>query len=501
MTDYITRAKKLLLDGQFDVALELINITENDNAKSVRNGFEHHDLKMQVMIRMGEYEQSLGVIESILNHYPEESLNYFDLLIHKIEATWRLGKLESALEFVQEAEKLLQEIQTSESENFKRKASMYYHLGVIYRNYGDLDKSLSYAKQCLILQQSHSLIHESAITLNLLGIIYFQKGEYDRSLECYTKSLAINDEIGDIQYIAKNFNNLGEIYRFKGDLVKSLNYYHGAHTQFLTLGNKQDILHTSHNIGLILQARGDYEGAKQKLLLSLELNKPLCNDLDRSDSIFHLISVLIDLGEHELAKVYSVELTNLMQSHPQNKIISLRSVIASSLILTISNQKEDFDEAKKLLEEIAEEEIVYHELTVTALIHLCQLLADELIRKQEVDVLSDLNSYIDQLQSMVEDHHSNILTIEIYILQSRFAIIQGKLQRALRSLEQAQAIAQKQNLNTLAVRLEEEIFNFHAEYEKWVSLMQNNIPMAERLEYARITDYVKEAQKLIHLLN
>jgi hypothetical protein len=102
---------------------------------------------------------------------------------------------------------------------------------------------------------------------------------------------------------------------------------------------------------------------------------------------------------------------------------------------------------------------------------------------------------------MVEDHHSNILTIEIFILQSRFAIIQGKLQRALRSLEQAQAIAQKQNLSTLVVRLEEEIFNFHAEYEKWVSLMQRNIPMHERLEHARITDYVKEAQKLIHLLN
>jgi tetratricopeptide (TPR) repeat protein len=313
--------------------------------------------------------------------------------------------------------------------------------------------------------------------------------------------LSINKKIGDTQYIAKNLNNLGEIYRFKGDLDKSLDYYQAAHSQFLNLGNKQDILHTDHNIGLILHARGDFKGAKEKLLRSLELNKDLGNDIDKSDTTFHLIPVLIDLGELELAKGYLIELNTLVHSHPQNKIISLRSLIANSLILKKTSQKNDIEKAKRVLKEIVDEEIIFHELTVTAMIYLCQILADELIQNQETDILSDLNTYTNRLQSLVDEHHSNAMTIEIYILQSRFAIIKGKLQKALRFLEQAQAIAQKRNLSSLTKRLEEEIDNFHAEYEKWLNLIQRNAPMYERLEQARIADYVKEAQRLVVLFN
>ncbi len=501
MTDYLIKVKKLLLCGQFDDALSLIFITENDNSEVIRNEFEHQALKIQVMIKKGEYEESIKEIKSILDKYPQDSLSYIDLLLYLIEATWRLGKHDSALEICNEVEKSLQKRPPSEPDILQRKASLDYHKGVIYRNLGDLDLSISFANQSLILQQSNDLIQERAYTLNLLGIIYFQKGEYGKALECYSDSFTINKKIGDFQYIAKNLNNLGEIYRFQGNFVKSYDHYKAAHNLFLKLGNKQDILHTSHNIGLILHARGDFEGAKQKLLLSLEMNKEIRNDNDKSDSVFHLISVLIDLGEFEVAKRYTAELKSLMHSHPQNKIISLRSLIANALILAEVNQKDGIEKAKVLLKEIVNDEIVYHELTVTALIHLCQILADELIRNQEVDLLSDLNTYTNQLQNLVHKHYSNALSIEIYILQSRFAIIKGKLQRALRSLERAQEIAQKQKLNPLVMRIEEEIFNFHAEYEKWVSLIQRNAPLHERLEDVRIAEYVKEAQRLVHLFN
>ena len=501
MSDYITRVNHLLLGGEFDEALKLMDKIDKDTPDVIPNDFEHKALKIRIMIRKGDYEQSIVLIKSIIDQFSQDSLTYIDLSLLEIEATWRLGKLESASELTQIVELLLQQVQTSEREILKRKASIYYNLGVIHRNFGNLDQSLSFAKQGLILQQSQNLIHESAITLNLLGIIYFQKGEYDNSLECYKNSLKINDEVGDIQYVAKILNNLGEIYRLKGDLVKSLNHYTGAHTQFLKLGNKQDILHTFHNIGLILQARGDYEGAKHKLLESLEINKFVRNDIDKSDTLFHLISVLLDLNSTKLAEGYLETLTKLKDTYPQNKLISLRFLIAKSLILTNSPYEADVEKGKEILKLIVDDEIVYHELTVTAAIHLCQTLADELIRTKDMNVLSDLNTYTDLLQSLIDEQQSNILTIEILILQSRFAIIKGKLQSALRYLEHAQSIAQKYSLTTLVLRVEEEIFNFHDEYEKWVSLMQNNIPMHERLEYARITDYVKEAKRLANLLN
>ncbi|MHA2277349.1 MAG: tetratricopeptide repeat protein, partial [Candidatus Kariarchaeaceae archaeon] len=185
MTDYLTRVKKLSLSGQFEEALSLILITENDNSELIRNEFEHQYLKIQVMIRKGDYEESIKEIKSILHKYQPDSLFYIDLSLFLIEATWRLGKHDSALEIGSEIELSLQEVQTSEADNLQRKAALHYHKGVIYRNLGDLDQSLTLANQSLILQQSNNLIHESAITLNLLGIIFFQKGEYDKALECY----------------------------------------------------------------------------------------------------------------------------------------------------------------------------------------------------------------------------------------------------------------------------------------------------------------------------
>jgi tetratricopeptide (TPR) repeat protein len=318
----------------------------------------------------------------------------------------------------------------------------------------------------------------------------------------YLKSLDINKNLGDRQYVAKNLNNIGEIYRFKGDLNNSLQYYESSFEQFEILGNKQDLAHSYHNHGLIYQAKGNYHLAKENLDKALALiNEAVDNDIDRADTTFNLISVLLDLNLLDEAQSHLKILKRLAMNNKQNRVISHRASIANALILKKTQNPANLAKSKEILIKVVEEETSYHELTITALIHLCDILSLEISETDNYETLSRIDKYITRLQNIAVEYHSHLLLVEIYILQSRFAIINGKLQRSLNLLEKANSIARLNNLDSLIHKLEKEIQNFEEEKEKWVALIQRNAPLEERLEYARIVEYVNGAKKIIALFD
>ena len=302
--------------------------------------------------------------------------------------------------------------------------------------------------------------------------------------------------------VAINLNNIGEIYRFKGDLNNSLQYYESSFEQFRILGNLQDLAHSYHNKGLIFQGKGNYRLARENLEKALDLiNESVDNDIDRAETIFHLISVLLDLNLLDDAKSHLDVLMQLVKVNLTNRVISQRAAVAEALLLKKRNIPKDLAKSKEILIEIVEEETSYHELTITALIHLCDILTLEISKDNDYETLSRIDKYITRLQSIAVEFHSHLLLVEIYILQSRFAVVNGKLQRSLTYLEKANSIAKLNNLDSLNHKLEEEIYKFEDEKERWVALIQRNAPLEERIEYARIAEYVTGAKKIIALFD
>jgi tetratricopeptide (TPR) repeat protein len=497
----LDQAKTLMLNGRFTEALNLLQAEKAKNSLDQEMHF-NFDLQINILyIRQGDYKKAREEIDKILPKF-DKSLNAIDLLLCKIEATYRLGKSSDALTLVETTEKMLHDLQVEKSETVVRIAGLLYRSAVIHRSTGDLDQAIYFAAQSLILQETYDLRQDSAYTHNILGIIYFQKGNYSKALNHYLKSLDINKSLGDRQYIAKNLNNIGEIYRFKGELNNSLQYYESSFEQFRILGNLQDLAHSYHNKGLIFQGKGNYQLAKENLEKALiMINESVSNDIDRSETTYHLLLVLLDLNLLDEAQSHLEVLVQLVKANAENRTITQRAAVAEALILKKRKSPIDLARSKEILTEIVEEETSYHELTITALIHLCDILSHEISKNEDYETLSRIDRYISRLQNIAVEYHSHLLLVEIYILQSRFAIISGKLQRSLSFLEKANSIAKLNNLDSLVHKLEEEIFNFEEEKERWVALIQRNAPLDERIEYARITEYVRGAKKIIALFD
>ncbi|MFW9914642.1 MAG: hypothetical protein ACFFGZ_03440 [Candidatus Thorarchaeota archaeon] len=135
--------------------------------------------------------------------------------------------------------------------------------------------------------------------------------------------------------------------------------------------------------------------------------------------------------------------------------------------------------------------------TQLAMVNLCELLLDELKAYGELSVLQEASSLADRLYSLAQDRHSLSLVVTSLILKAKFAMIEGDLMTATRYLEQARVTAEEKNLGQLAEKATAETRQLEAQFETWEQLIQRNAPIKERVEQARIADYLKDVEKLV----
>ena len=82
----------------------------------------------------------------------------------------------------------------------------------------------------------------------------------------------------------------------------------------------------------------------------------------------------------------------------------------------------------------------------------------------------------------------------------KFAVIEGELQQALEYLDQALMTAEEKNLGLLFEQLVREKRQLQEEYGKWQELIRRNASVQERLEQARLSDFIVEARKMVGML-
>ncbi len=136
-------------------------------------------------------------------------------------------------------------------------------------------------------------------------------------------------------------------------------------------------------------------------------------------------------------------------------------------------------------------------ITQLAMLNLCELLLDELKTYGEINVLQEAKSLVDKLYSLAQDRHSHSLVVNSLILKAKFAMIEGDLTTAAQYLEQAKVNAEEKSLGRLAEKVTTEKHQLEAQYDTWEQLIQRNAPFHERVEHARLSEYLNRAEKLI----
>ncbi len=527
----------LIKKAKIKKALEIIEGREKED------GIEELRWKIvesRCMNKIGEYERALEIIEEIETEkekLEKQKGKYakrikIDALIEQVWALQRLGRLDEGLEKVAEGIRLTNELEErdereGENKDKERKADLLDCEGGLNNWKGELDQALAFYEKSLAIREEIGNKQAIAVSLNNIGVVYHQKGELGFALDCYEKSLVIKEELGNKQEIAKSLNNIGVIYRMKGELGHALDNYEKSLIIKVILGNKQEIANSLNNIGIIHRMKGElgqalmycekslamrerlgnkkdiansknyigelyYEsGALEKALdffkQSLIIYEKIGNKLDITYSLFGLIRVAIDLNEIKQAEDYLSDL-QLINEQKENKLVDLRSRLAEALILKTSKRRKNLVKAEEILEEIVEEEVTFHHLTIQALANLSELLLEELKATGEEEILDEVEEKVDKLLKIAKDQQSHSLLTESYLLKAQLALVRLNLKDARTLLSQAQMIAEERGLERLARKISSEHDQLLEQLDQWEELIAKDASITERVKVANLEE-------------
>jgi hypothetical protein len=111
-------------------------------------------------------------------------------------------------------------------------------------------------------------------------------------------------------------------------------------------------------------------------------------------------------------------------------------------------------------------------------------------------VLDELTQFIGQLLEIAEKSHSYWFLCETLLIQAKLSLLTFDIKKAQRFLTQAQQIAERFGLNQLVMKIANENEDLLTKLDLWEKLKEEDAPMAERLELARLDEkIVKMIQK------
>ncbi|MFW9915265.1 MAG: tetratricopeptide repeat protein [Candidatus Thorarchaeota archaeon] len=474
--------------GEFDVALkyfqESLALCDEIGSKSdislAQNGIG------TTYWRKGELDKALKYFQTSLA-LRQEVGNKQDIAgsLNNIgNIHWQRGDLDQALECYQESLALREEVG-----NKQHIAMSLNNIGNIYDAKGELSKALEFHQRSLALREELGNKQHIAMSLNNLGAIYWLKGDLVQALDHFNQSLAIRKELGNEQDIAGSLHNIGETYKLKGDLDEALQAYQESLAIFEKLGNKLYIAVSFLNIGAIFHQKGDLEQALQYLEQSLALSEEIGNRQDIAEVLFRLISLAIDRSSLEQAQNYLQDLQQINAAE-QDKLINQYYRIAKALLLKTSTRIRDKAKAEELLEQVAKGEIIHHELTIEALLNLCDLHLVELHATSDQNLLAEVKDHVKRLMEVAKQQHSHWLLAEAYVLQSKIALVELRTKEARRSLTQAQFIAEEKGLTQLAMKISSDHDALLGQLSQWEKLVARKASLKERLDLTQLDDFL-----------
>ncbi|MHA2168995.1 MAG: tetratricopeptide repeat protein [Candidatus Kariarchaeaceae archaeon] len=535
-------ARDFLQQGDLVYALELVETEEFDEL-----GFEdqlHYiDIKTQIYSLQNEFEKVLNVVDFLSDKHSQiDPSKFVDIINKKATAFYELSQYTESSDIVDVGLDTLDDNRHKvPHDQFRRhRISLYQRKGKTQTQLGDYENAIIYQKQALdiaqLLEEKDQIAgilnnlgnvyyfqgklqearvyyedslkireelgenKELAVSLNNLGVLYSDIGNLDQALSYYMQSMNIYKEYNLHADLADSYNNLGVLYAEKGEVDIALEYYQKSLKLKEELGGRQGIATSLNNIGLIYQMMGNYDLAEDQFLTALAIDEEIKNSIHIADDFYNLVKIYLDIGDKSSAEEY-VEKLRFLDAEENTIRINQRYRLANALLLKTSTRRKEKSEAQILFEEIAEEKISDHMITIFAMLNLCELLIDELYLYGDTEILMEIKQLIQKLFTTAKDKNSHSLLGETYLLQAKLALVDTDITKAQQLLTQAQLSCEEKGLQKLAMKASAEHDVLLAELNKWEELMQKQAPLQERLTQAKIADLMQSViQKKVDLV-
>ncbi len=530
----LNKARKLLIEGKARDALEILISLEKKRILKPGDQLFCLLLKGTIYVLEGQHEDAIKVGELAYQMSQKQgnvtiSINALALKSYVI----LLGNIEKGLDFILEAEKLINTLPNKSSmlilplqwELMQNKSWAFFFKG----NY---NKALELAQQSQVFLSPEIIGNDLRIgsTLMLIGYIYLSSGEPNKALDNAMKSLNLFKEldhrigfanclslVGDIYYNKGDLNNalkfcnqglsvkeiniriktgifriLGTIYQEKGELDRAMKYFKKAVKLAEELNLVIEIEFNLMYIGGLYRMKGDYEQAITYLERSLVLSENNFT-LVMILSLLRLVYIHLDRGHRDQVQQYIIRLKELADQK-DSKIFTQAYSMTKALLLKTSGRTRDHTEAEMLLKQIVEDEIIVPQIHIFSLISLCDVFLNELSMSSNPEVLEELNPLIMRLVNVAENQSSFSWLAEAKVLQAKMALIQMNVDEAKQLLTEAQGIADLHGLNLLAAKISSEHDNLLDHLNIWNTIKKDDLTIAERIKLASFDGVIDRLQ-------
>ncbi|MFX0143842.1 MAG: TIR domain-containing protein [Candidatus Hodarchaeota archaeon] len=485
----LIHARKLIEEAKFEDANQILTEFKEKNDLLSEDIISYYLLKCSLARFNYNHQEFLEYANKAYQESQklESSLQLLDVYLNMSIALNFQGNPDEVKEFIFKSENLIEKLNREPStELTKRKALIAQSKSYMYSEKGKIQKALKYAEHCLALQKELNLKASLALSLYEIGLVTTSNGNLNSALEYLESSKLIAQELEYKRLIQYCDKDIGVIYGMKGELDLALSYNEQVLASTDKEKDKKLILMIFNNNGLIYQIQGKLDLALEYMEKSLSIAKELGNPLIVAalDSLFHLS---IDRNELEKARQYLQQIKQITETYNQ---YNTAYRIDKALYLKTSSRALNRGKAEEILKHVLEDKNINYEMSVNALLNLCDLLLFELRATNELEILSELQTYISRVLDIALNSRSYSLLAETYLLQARLALIMSDMDKARKLFSKSQKLAQKCDLNLLAMRISSEHDQLLTQLEIWENLKKSKAPIEKRVELAHLNDQI-----------
>jgi len=445
--------------------------------------------KAHVLTQLGFFEKAKNLCQHTINLFGETNLSLkekYDLYTMVIIALWHLGEFDESLLMIERIDNKIKNDEKDVPKNLLKRVETQLSLSKssIYC-FTDLNKSEEYIEFTLELTEEIDDEMLYAQTLYRKGKILTYQGKLLDAISILEQSLEVGRKLNHYIIMADALVAIGEIHRLRGDFGKALQHYNAALILHQEIGNIFGMAIIYNNVGIVYYSQGDFDNSFEYFTKSLQRALEINFKFTVVESLFYLINILVskdqlfEAKEHlKIAKDTALDQTGTM--------IHYYSLLSEVTLLRAENRLSSLGKAYDILQEIINQNIVYQEITIHAMLSLCEILLQELRYSGKEEVLEDLDDLTDSLLSIAEQQFSHSLLAEVYWLKGRLALVNADLDKARGFLSTAQSIAEAQDLENLARKISSDHDQLLTQLNMWKNLIEEDASLADRIQESRI---------------
>ncbi|MHA2036498.1 MAG: tetratricopeptide repeat protein [Promethearchaeota archaeon] len=481
-------------EGKFDKAFQLIKEYEEEEGRTLHEIVSIRHCKCEILAQQGSFGEA---IKLGLENYKESLKLGKDIISVNILLTLsnnfiRHGNPDKGFEMILQGEKIFNTLRNlTQKDLMVIKAWVAFNKGVYYYYKEDISSALEYAEYSLTLREKLGIEINIARSLNLLSwIVGHLKGELDNGLKYAERGLALAKGTKNKEESAFAYHTLAMLNSFKGEVKRSITLERQALSIHKELNNRRGIASTLNSLGSTYKTNGDIDAALECVKRSLVITDETGNLIMKAANIDLLIEILVEKGDTERGWRCLKELEEIYEK--LNDVFIKRVLLYdTAILLKTSSLAKNRVKAEDILKQLLEDNDLSFEHIVKILFNLCELLLFELRITNDREVLSELESYIDQLLINAEKSHSFWIMGETYLLQAKLALISLNLKEARKILIKGQEIAEKYNLNRLAIKISNEHDELLKRLSLWDRFKDTETAFADRIEVTRINEDIE----------